>query len=171
MKNFFDVIQDFIYQGGPVLFIIFIVAAVMLYFIFERFFYFHFEFRSDLKNSLDDWNSRAEKISWKARKIRQLELSRLSCLLSKNMDSIKTIISICPLLGLLGTVTGMISVFEVMAELGTGNARLMAGGISMATIPTMAGMISALIGLYFGNHLEYRLNKEKETMKELFVLR
>lgn len=168
MRNFFDIIQDFLYQGGPVLFVIFLVSAGMLYFILERFFYFRFEFQSDLKKSLEEWNVRPEKKSWRSKKILQLELSRLSCLLKKNMNYIKTIISICPLLGLLGTVTGMISVFEIMAEIGTGNARLMAGGISMATIPTMAGLVSALIGLYFSNHLEYSLNKRKQTMNELF---
>ena len=52
------------------------------------------------------------------------------------------------LLGLLGTVTGMISVFEVMAVSGTGNARSMAAGVSRATIPTMAGMVGALSGVF-----------------------
>ena len=47
---------------------------------------------------------------------------------------IKTLMAVLPLLGLLGTVTGMVQVFDVMAITGTGNARLMAGGVSAATI-------------------------------------
>ena len=64
----------------------------------------------------------------------------------------------------------MISVFEVMAEVGTGNARLMAGGIYMATIPTMAGMLSALIGLYCGNQLESYSKMKKQKIQEFFYV-
>ena len=53
--------------------------------------------------------------------------------------------------GLLGTVTGMIEVFDVMAITGSGNARSMASGVSKATIPTMAGMVGALSGVFAGN--------------------
>ena len=60
----------------------------------------------------------------------------------------------------------MIAVFEVMAMTGTGNARLMAGGISMATIPTMAGMVTALSGIYFGSRLEARARQEKERLED-----
>ena len=69
---------------------------------------------------------------------------------------LKIISVVAPLLGLLGTVTGMIHVFDVMAFLGSGNARAMANGVSMATIPTMAGMVVALSGLFFSSHLERR---------------
>ena len=62
---------------------------------------------------------------------------------------VKTLVALCPLLGLLGTVTGMIEVFDVMAIAGSGNARAMAAGVSKATIPTMAGMVAAISGLYF----------------------
>ena len=61
---------------------------------------------------------------------------------------VETLVALCPLLGLLGTVTGMIAVFEVMAVTGGGNARSMASGVSMATIPTMAGMVGALSGVF-----------------------
>jgi biopolymer transport protein ExbB len=53
------------------------------------------------------------------------------------------------LFGLMGTVTGMIQVFEVMAMQGTSNARSMAAGVSQATVPTMAGMVGALSGVFF----------------------
>ena len=62
---------------------------------------------------------------------------------------IQTLVALCPLLGLMGTVTGMIQVFEVMAMSGTSNARAMAAGVSRATIPTMAGMVGALSGVFF----------------------
>ena len=67
---------------------------------------------------------------------------------------IKTAVALCPMLGLLGTVTGMIEVFDVMAVSGSGNARGMAGGVSKATLPTMAGMVAALSGMVFSTQLD-----------------
>jgi hypothetical protein len=63
---------------------------------------------------------------------------------------------ITPLLGLLGTVTGMIEVFQVITSTGASNARLMASGISKATIPTMTGLAVSLSGIFFINILERR---------------
>jgi len=67
--------------------------------------------------------------------------------LFRNFKLIQILIVICPVLGLLGTVTGMIQVFDVVAVLGTGNARALASGITMATLPTMVGMTVSIIGL------------------------
>lgn len=97
-------------------------------------------------------------------KIRKAELSSLNMLLNKHIFLIKTLVALCPLLGLLGTVTGMIYVFEIMSAVGTGNARLMASGVSRATIPTMAGMVGALSGIYISRVLENRVNKEKQKL-------
>jgi biopolymer transport protein ExbB len=58
------------------------------------------------------------------------------------------------MLGLLGTVTGMIEVFDVMAISGSGNTRAMASGVSKATIPTMAGMVAALSGMMLIHQVE-----------------
>jgi hypothetical protein len=52
--------------------------------------------------------------------------------------------AVAPLLGLLGTVTGMIATFDVLAVFGTGNAKAMAGGISEALITTQTGLLVAL---------------------------
>ena len=87
------------------------------------------------------------------RKIRQAMLSEISLRLHQHLPWIKSLIAVCPLLGLLGTVTGMIQVFDTIAVLGHGNPRAMASGISMATIPTMAGMVVTLSGLFFSAHL------------------
>jgi biopolymer transport protein ExbB len=66
----------------------------------------------------------------------------------QSLPMIQTLVALCPLFGLMGTVTGMISVFEVMSFSGTSNARSMAAGVSRATIPTMAGMVGALSGVF-----------------------
>ena len=73
-----------------------------------------------------------------------------------NLSYIKVLVALAPFLGLLGTVTGMVEVFDVMAVTGSGNARAMAAGISKATLPTMAGLVVALTGLFFTTSLERR---------------
>lgn len=61
---------------------------------------------------------------------------------------IRTLATLCPLLGLLGTVTGMILVFDMMGALGTSSARVVASGVSTAMVTTMAGMVGALTGIF-----------------------
>lgn len=64
--------------------------------------------------------------------------------LAKNINALATIAHISPLLGLLGTVLGMLQVFSVITEKGVGNAQSLAGGISQALITTVAGLIVAI---------------------------
>ena len=66
----------------------------------------------------------------------------------------------------MGTVTGMIEVFDVMAFSGSGNARSMASGVSKATIPTMAGMVGALSGVFLVTLLNQKVNREVEDLED-----
>jgi biopolymer transport protein ExbB len=68
-------------------------------------------------------------------------------------STIMVLAAVAPLLGLLGTVTGMISTFDVITEYGTGNPKLLSGGISEALITTELGLIVAIPALLFGNML------------------
>lgn len=70
---------------------------------------------------------------------------------------ISALVQILPMVGLLGTVEGMIDVFHVIASHGGGNIRGMAGGISTALITTMAGLVTSLSGLYFVSDIKHRL--------------
>ena len=155
-------IQDFLYLGGWVLQLIFLTIFALWILIIERFWYFCFNFKKDSQVFLEKWKSHIGSFNslsltrWKA------DVSFLGLLLNKNISHIKTLVALCPLMGLLGTVTGMIAVFEVMAEVGTGNARLMASGVSQATIPTMAGMVGAISGIYVVRILEKRARREKQ---------
>ena len=83
---------------------------------------------------------------------------------------IEALVVICPLLGLLGTVTGMIEVFFVMAITGGGDAKSMAGGVSKATIPTMAGMVGALSGIFAFNFLKNKVDKNLELLADHMAL-
>ena len=170
IADFYDVIRDFLERGGDVLWLIFITLMVLWSLIIERFLYYKKEFPAERQVLVDAWMARNDKSSWYAHKIREAKVSVLSQKLNENISNIKLLVALCPLMGLLGTVTGMIAVFDVMAETGTGNARLMASGISMATIPTMSGMVAALSGLYFGNLLETKAKKEKQKLADALPL-
>lgn len=76
--------------------------------------------------------------------------------LTNHLATIGVLAAVAPLLGLLGTVTGMITTFDVMAIFGTGNAKAMAGGISEALITTQIGLLVAIPGLYMHTFLERR---------------
>lgn len=78
--------------------------------------------------------------------------------LTNHLATIGVLVAIAPLFGLLGTVTGMIETFDVMAIFGTGNSRAMAGGISQALITTQTGLLMAVPGLYMKNFLTRRAN-------------
>lgn len=154
IEELFEMVNNFVDTGGFVLYIIAFVLVVMWTLIIERFWYLHFTFPRESRNLVARWNARDDISSWKAMKIRQAWISQAKEGLTRYLPVIKTLVSICPMVGLFGTVTGMITVFETMATHGTGNPRLMASGISMATIPTMAGMVAALSGLFISTRLE-----------------
>jgi len=86
--------------------------------------------------------------------------------INQYLPIIKTMVALCPLLGLLGTVTGMIEVFNIMAVTGGGDAKSMAGGVSRATIPTMAGMVAALSGVFANTYLMRVADRQGSFLKD-----
>ena len=161
-----EVIRDFLETGGQVLLVIGAATLIMWTMILDKYYFFWKVYPKAAKKVVADWRAREDKTSWAAHRIRESMISQAGVELSSSISVIKTLVALCPLLGLMGTVTGMINVFEVMGYTGTGNARLMASGISMATIPTMAGMVASLSGLYFGTLLERKAKKEKEGLAD-----
>jgi biopolymer transport protein ExbB len=160
------IIRGFLEAGGQVLLLVFGATFVLWTMILERFWYYWTVHKGEVKKAIENWTRREDKSSWTAHRIRESIISDVSGRFEHGIGFVKTLVAVCPLFGLLGTVTGMINVFEVMAMTGTNNARLMASGISMATIPTMAGMVAALSGLYFGNKLEQTARLEREKLAD-----
>jgi biopolymer transport protein ExbB len=161
-----NAVRDFLELGGDVLILIAILLGVMWVMIIERFIYFATRHRHVAQRALDAWNARKERKSWYAHRIREALLSEVRLSASRSLDLIQACVALCPLLGLLGTVTGMVKVFEVMALLGTGNPRAMASGVSQATIPTMSGMVAAISGLFFAVWLKRKADAEVEALGE-----
>lgn len=168
MYSIIDEIFAFVSHGGWVLWPIFFAGLWMWALIVERIWYFLIAHKKLLKNELYVWDQFPKQDFWYAKQIRIACIARLSDQLERHIGMIKALLAICPLLGLLGTVTGMIEVFDTLAITGTGNPRSMASGVSKATIPTMAGMVVALSGLYFSFSLPKKAKNYTHHMAELF---
>jgi biopolymer transport protein ExbB len=149
----YESVSRFMDMGGDVLWLIAILLFAMWTLIFERVWYFNTGWKRDAGNAIATWEARPERQSWAAKQIREKLLSQARMQINQYMPVIKTLVALCPLLGLLGTVTGMIEVFNIMAVTGGGDAKSMAGGVSRATIPTMAGMVAALSGVFANTYL------------------
>jgi len=145
---------------------IFIISVILWGLIIDRYWFFRMEAKSICKAQLSKWRSVDKSNNWFAKKIRDGILSEVRQEFEVYKDMIQLLVVVCPLMGLLGTVTGMISVFDTMSVTGTGNARAMASGISMATVPTMAGMVVSLIGLYFKTRFESMAETELERFQD-----
>jgi biopolymer transport protein ExbB len=162
----FEAVRDFLELGGPVLTLIGWTIFAMWALIVERMIYF----RTDLKAMGADirarWEARPERHSWYAHQIRDAMISQYSISANTTVALVQTLVALCPLLGLMGTVTGMIEVFDVMAISGSGNARSMASGVSRATIPTMAGMVGALSGVFLVTALTRKVETEVEALED-----
>jgi biopolymer transport protein ExbB len=143
-----EAVRDFMELGGDVLTIIAVTIFFMWVLIIERLIFFRTGMKTLAQESLAAWEARPERKSWNASQIREAMISRYAMAANVGVPVIQTLVALCPLLGLMGTVTGMIEVFDVMAISGSGNARSMASGVSKATIPTMAGMVGALSGVF-----------------------
>lgn len=169
MEDVLGAIQSYMEAGGDVLWLIAAATFCMWALIFERIWFINTEHKSDVGKALTRWESRAERTSWNAHMIRERLISDVNGRLNVNMTLIKTFISLLPLLGLLGTVTGMVQVFEAMTYAG-GNARSMAAGVSAATIPTMSGMVATLSGVLANTYITSRVETESDYMEDTLTM-
>lgn len=160
-------IDLFMSMGGHILW--WLAGLVLLFWLvaIERLIYLFHTFPKQQRLWLDTWNTRIDHHSWFAKKQRDAWLSEAHLALFEHVNLLKLLIGLFPMIGLLGTVTGMISVFDVLAEQGTSQPKLMASGISMATLPTMAGMVAALAGVFLYSRLMVVLNKREVHLEKL----
>ena len=155
--SYTDGLASLFEQGGLILWAILVASLYMWFLLVERYCFHWFQI-SGLREMLrEEWQSKTTGLST-ALSFRRLEaiVGDLRAEARKNLLALNALVAILPLLGLLGTVSGMIKVFEVITVYGTGNTRGMAFGISEALVTTMAGLFTALSGLYFVSDLERR---------------
>ncbi len=91
--------------------------------------------------------------------------------LDNRLAAISILAAVAPLLGLLGTVLGMVQTFDVIAVFGTGNARALAGGISVALITTQTGLLVAIPGLFMGGRLRELARRLQNAVDEAAAAR
>ena len=161
-----DSVSTFMVRGGNVLWIIAWLLLIKWSLIFERIWFINTIHKANVKNTLAAWNARSDTKSWSAHQIRTMMISKISLDVRSTLPVIEVLVTICPLLGLIGTVTGMIEVFFVMSVSGGGDAKSMAGGVSKATIPTMAGMVGAISGIFASNYLKTKVNRDIELLED-----
>ena len=162
----FNTLRDFMSAGGSVLWLIAILAAFMWAIILERIWYFNAGHKVYMDELKSEWDSLSDHTTWKADAIKEKLISQARTEVNRYLPLINTCVALAPLFGLLGTVTGMIEVFQVMAFTGGGDARSMAGGVSKATLPTMAGMTTALSGVFATIYLNSARNREEALIKD-----
>lgn len=157
---------QFMQQGGAVQWWLAAVVFMIWILVIERLLYLLLIFPKQKGKWIEYWQSRQDHTSWYARSIRDGWLGEAQVALNKNLSFIKVLVAICPMLGLLGTVTGMISVFDVMAIQGSSNPKLMAAGISLATLTTLSGMIAALTGMFIHSRVAKACTKRKIELEQ-----
>ena len=87
----------------------------------------------------------------------------------RSVSLLAVVASVAPLLGLLGTVTGMIGTFQAITLFGTGDPKLMAGGISQALVTTVLGLCAAIPLLLSHSLLSSQVTKITKTVGEQFL--
>lgn len=156
--------------GGWVIGAILLLSSLMWALILERYWFILRQADPIGQELVANWQRLHSDNPVVNRRLRSGLINGFNQRLSASIGTIQVITAILPLLGLLGTVTGMIRTFEIMTVFGTGNVRGMAGGISQALITTMAGLLTALSGMYFAANLGVRIESATERLSEQLCL-
>jgi biopolymer transport protein ExbB len=164
----FEAVMDMRQLGGPVVVWIFIACVLMWTIALERFWYFNKVLPQQAATLLEQWNQRSNKLSWASRQIRAAMISRLNAGMTSNMQVLRVLVPMCPLLGLIGTVSGMLAVFDSMAALGSADARSMATGVSEAMVCTLTGLAVSISGLYPVYYFKRKAVMETEFLSDRF---
>ena len=149
---------------------IFLCGVLLWTLIIERYWYFARVLPGDAKRMLESWQARADHLSWSARQIRQAMISRLNGAMTANLPLMRVLVPLSPLLGLIGTVSGMLEVFDSMALRGSADARTMASGVSHAMICTLTGLAVSITGLYPVHYFQSRAKRETELLADHFTI-
>ncbi len=137
----------FLDAGGPVLYALAGLTFLMWVLVFDRLWYLRVVLPHEVARLASAGWTHGERRPWHLRQLRGAQLARLDMRARHHLALIRVCVVLCPLLGLLGTVTGMMVVFDVLAS-GSGDSRSLVDGVARATIPTMAGMVAAVSGLF-----------------------
>lgn len=159
-------IADLMSLGGIFVFFIFMSGVLMWALIIERLWYFKIILPRQAAKVEAEWRARADHTSWCARQIRQTMISRLNGAMTAGFPVMQVLVPMAPLLGLIGTVTGMLDVFDSMALRGNADAKSMASGVSAAMICTMTGLAVSITGLYPVHYFRTQATRQTELLAD-----
>jgi biopolymer transport protein ExbB len=154
--------------GGPVVDWIFLSCVVMWAIVTERLWYFKVVLPREASQLLNAWQARPDRTSWASHQVRKAMISRLNSGMGSNLQLLGVLVPMAPLLGLVGTVSGMLGVFDSMAALGSADARSMASGVSEAMVCTLTGLAVSITGLYPVYHFKRMVREETERWGDRF---
>lgn len=184
-------IEDFLWAGGIVMGPLLVVSVLMWALIINRAFFFRRLYRKNISRTMAGEYVKNREFPDQAKYKGAITLlvteflkkrsgnSRVDSYLldetvlsivssfDKYLAVIGVLAAMAPLLGLLGTVTGMIATFDIISVFGTGNARAMAGGISQALITTQTGLLVAIPGLYMFSFLTRKAENLKQRISSV----
>lgn len=158
-----------LHSGGIWVLWIFISCVLMWSLIFERLWYFNVVLPHESRHMLQTWRAREDHESWAAHQVRRAMISRLNAGMVANMPMLKVMVPLSPLLGLVGTVSGMLAVFDSMAALGSADARTMSAGVSEAMNCTLAGLVVSVSGMYPAHYFHARAKRLTEWLGDQFT--
>ena len=159
-------VTDLVDEGGPFVFWIFVCGFLMWMLVIERLWYFARVLPQQARETAARWQARDEHGSWCAREIRRAMISRVHIAMTSNLLLLRVLVPLSPLLGLVGTVSGMLEVFDSMALRGSADARAMASGVSHAMICTLTGLAVSITGLYPAYYFQSRTRRETELLAD-----
>ena len=158
-------LDELFIRGGPVLYVLFFITLLIFYILIDKYNFLLLNSKDWSNNQLSKFKEEFPPESTDFKIADRVLLSSITREFKSNIKILQGLISMCPMIGLLGTVYGMIEVFEVLSFLGTGNPRAMSSGVAMATIPTMSGMVITLFGLYFYQDINGRIENLSKDFK------
>ena len=157
-------LDELFIRGGPVLYILFGLTFLIFTLLVDKYLFIFVQSKTWVNAKFTSFVNSNPPSSTKYKFVEATLISNVKRKTASNIKVLDGLIGMTPMIGLLGTVYGMIEVFEVLSFLGTGNPRAMSSGVAMATIPTMSGMVITIFGLYFRQDIVSRINKISDSL-------
>jgi biopolymer transport protein ExbB len=148
-------VEDLMDLGGPVMWPLLAVSLLLWTLVLERYWFF--------LRTLPRFLERRAPLARSPAAV--IEMAEMKIALRRHLRLIRTLSGILPMLGLLGTVTGIIETFDLIRVFGSAETRIVARGVSQALITTLAGLVMGLFGVGVG----YNLNRRARAFERRYA--
>ncbi|MGH8370021.1 MAG: MotA/TolQ/ExbB proton channel family protein [Gammaproteobacteria bacterium] len=169
MSWLFELYDGFVrlFSGGAVvLTLIFLLAAILWGLIIERYWYFLFVHSEVLENALRIWRRRASGPVFLARRARRHILMDVGAQMARSVTLIRSLLTVIFLLGLLGSLSGLIQVLEALTLDDSAATYALAHGIAAAAIPVVTALAVVVTGVLFSQELAQRVARESRLLRD-----